>query len=33
MDLKLTVSDGHIKSIENGYLKAVELMNEVENYK
>lgn len=33
MDFKLTVSDKHIKNIEKGYEKAVELMDEVENYK
>lgn len=33
MDFKLTVSDTHIKNTEKGYKKAVELMDEVENYK
>lgn len=33
MDFKLTVSDKHIKNIEKGYEKAVEMMDEVENYK
>ena len=33
MDFKLTVSDSHVKNIEKGYEKAVELMDEVENYK
>lgn len=33
MDFKFTVSDNDIKDIEMGYNKAVELMNEVVNYK
>lgn len=33
MDYKLIVTNRYIKNIENSYDKAVELINEVENYK